>query len=258
MSALKYSDILEEGNDEVRPVAVLLGVNPSKIFSDMKKFFKEGTVDQNIKQVKISKIPLNSSPPSTPFVKISDGRKVHIVEKKKPKIVEEKTPTDTDDNINFRIKGNKYKNLECFWQTSPKEEDFTNRRCEHCHRIPKLPMGRPINILVNNLNGILTFVTEGCFCGFSCMMTKLNDCDNGTLLGSKPLMQDSRFLMRLMFNMMHPDSGEIVPAPPMRLHKQNGGNLDDEEFDSNNYIYKMTPNIKILKSDILYERESTV
>lgn len=228
--------LLREEKDSCEPCIIFLGVNPVKIFEEMKEEFRKGNLTSYLAKLTIPQGPFCQPCDSVPFAKLPDGRNVHLIEDKK---------RNSSIEINLTMKG---KALEDYWVLSKTLHFASNRRCEHCRRVPKKPIGRPIDIVANNFNDVLEFIFEGCYCGVHCAMASLGG-DTTKLISNFQSSQNARFYLRVWHRICQLGNGvtdykEIQCAPPMNMHVDNGGPLDDERFDSCDNTFVKTINFR--------------
>lgn len=111
----------------------------------------------------------------------------------------------------------------------------TGIKCDWCRDVLKTdPVGIPIKI--DFIEDYLVCHTPTCHCSFECAFASLID-DSKFL---KPnYTADSVVYLNIMFNRIFPDE-KLLPAPDWKLHKNNGGSLDENEFQLNSHTYQKT------------------
>src|SRR6185437_16435949 len=97
-------------------------------------------------------------------------------------------------------------------------------------------------------NHILIVDVEKRVCHFGCAYTFLKDrvkeniCFEGRLT-----------ILKQMHEIIHPGK-EIVPAPDWRLHKRNGGEMDDAKYHERQTVYIAQPRLKIVNCIVPFVR----
>jgi hypothetical protein len=117
--------------------------------------------------------------------------------------------------------------------------------CQYCRKdFSHASVGIPIYVDTSyDEHGrlLITFFTDGIFHGFRCGLAQIflfPDEYQDQYPGSETnLIQ--------MYTLMHPTGPPLTPANDYRLHVRNGGSLDDEKWETEEYRYVQMPNITI-------------
>ena len=126
-------------------------------------------------------------------------------------------------------------------------------KCKYCKRlISKDPIGLPIYI-EREKEEVRFFVIDN-FCDFGCCFSflKRKNCENRIYKGS--LYMNAEQLLYCMYYRMYPKrNGESIrEKPDWDLLQENGGPLNDEEFDTDNASYISIPSVVTLPSKKQY------
>lgn len=119
--------------------------------------------------------------------------------------------------------------------------------CEWCrvkftHPIIGIPLTYKYNKTPDSSEYTLVFYTEGQFCDFSCALAYLYMCRGPSLRYYDTTYNDSETLLRMWHSKAHPEN-MLRPSPHYRLHKRNGGSLDDHEYYNHATTYVKIPGL---------------
>lgn len=118
--------------------------------------------------------------------------------------------------------------------------------CKWCRReIKGIPLGIPISMEKERNSNIVYFNVEDTYDTFGCALASLKRIYSCHYMYKDPLYMDAEQLLHCLYHKMHPNrlGTRIKEAGDWRLLKYNGGPLEDEEYDSEQYQYVQLTNI---------------
>lgn len=119
-------------------------------------------------------------------------------------------------------------------------------KCNWCQRpLTSYPIGIPIKL--EHHGPLLIFhVDQPYYCRFEC-------CYSGLRRDFKdPLYMNSETLLKFLYSILYPNSGDLKPALDWRLLDINGGPLSSDEYDKETHIYKRTVNVILSPVKVVY------
>lgn len=124
--------------------------------------------------------------------------------------------------------------------------------CHWCHcKYDCVTLGIPIQHVKCGSSHI--FYMDGMTCSFSCSLAFIRLYRNVDIIYNC-----SEQLLHSLFSIMHPKNHHYIrEAPDFRLHINNGGSLNDEEYRNPKYEYIRTTNIICYPAKIQYDRKAT-
>lgn len=161
-----------------------------------------------------------------------------------------------------------YKYHECL--QNGKVADVPLVKCKYCKRkITKAPIGLPVAMELssnnnntntssnsNTNNQYVTFYVIDIFCDFGCAFTFLKRRNGESRIYRDTLYMNAEQMLYCMYYRMYPDKigASIREKPDWELLRENGGLLNDEEFDSDTTDYVSVPSLVILPAKKQYMR----
>jgi hypothetical protein len=118
--------------------------------------------------------------------------------------------------------------------------------CLWCRReIKTNPIGIPIEMETDKHTNNIIFNIEDTYDTFGCALAALKKIYSCHYMHKDPLYMDAEQMLHCLYHKMHPDKlgTRILEANDWRLLKNNGGPLEDEEFDNDQCIYVQIPNV---------------
>lgn len=116
----------------------------------------------------------------------------------------------------------------------------TELRCEWCRK--GYPSSQSIGIPTRVLRSSDTYLfqTEGDYCCFQCALAHLRSTRGMPLRFHEIGQNDSESFLKMHHALLYPGK-DLSPAPHYRLHKRNGGCLEDSEFFADQSVYTRIP-----------------
>lgn len=132
-----------------------------------------------------------------------------------------------------------------------------NKVCHWCRRTnyKNKSIGLPISMEYNSLKDVYIFIVHRTFCSYGCLYALVKKESPTNHRSRNPLYIDSEMLTLRMFSIIYPNK-KLKASPDWLLLDINGGSLNSEEFDNNNYFFRELPNIIFNPFKTLYAQSS--